>query len=147
MVESHGLHAIAKLGLNFNESLAITQKPQHRLTSHRRNMHGGKIPVKKQIEQQLGVTPVIFLAAQRAFSDDIGIANQQTMPEGFQQAMEPPCISGGFQPHDCGNNKLRVETTHVVMFVIERALVDQPVGSVTPTDGLGTSMKINSEIN
>jgi hypothetical protein len=69
------------------------------------------------------------------------------MPEGFQQAMEPPGISGGFQPHDCGSSKLRVETTHVVTFVIERALVDQPVRRVTPTDGLGTSVKINSEIN
>jgi len=56
--------------------LAITKKPQHRLTGNRRNVHGRKIPVKKQIEQQLGIAPVIFLAAQCAFSDDIGIANQ-----------------------------------------------------------------------
>jgi hypothetical protein len=39
-------------------------------------MYGGKITVEEQIEQQLGVPPVIFLTAQRAFSDDIGIANQ-----------------------------------------------------------------------
>jgi|SRR5882724_1432491 len=110
-------------------------------------MHGGEIPVEQQIEQQLGVAAVVFLTSQRTFSDDLGIANQQTMPEGFQQAMEPPCVAGGFQPHDSGNGKLRVETAHVVMLVIERALVDQPVGGVTPADGLRTGVKINSEIN
>ena len=61
--------------------------------------------------------------------------------------MEPPCIAGGFQSHDGGNGKLRVETTHVITLVIERALVDQPVRGVTPTDGLRASVKINSEIN
>src|SRR5437879_5222157 len=35
------------------------------------------------------------------------------MSEGFQQAMEPACITRSFQSHDCGNGKLRVETTHV----------------------------------
>src|SRR5438105_12643462 len=99
-------------------------------------MHGGKIPVEQQIEQQLGVTPVIFLTAQRAFSDDVGIANQQTMSEGFQQAMEPPRVSGGFQPDDRGNSKLRVETPHIVLLVIEGALMDQTVRRATPRDGL-----------
>jgi hypothetical protein len=31
-----------------------------------------------------------------------------------------------FEPHDGGNGKLRVETTHVVLLVIERTLVKHP---------------------
>jgi len=69
------------------------------------------------------------------------------MSEGFQQAMEPACITSSFQSHDCGNGKLRVETTHVVMLVIERTLMDYSVRGVAPTDGLSTGVKINSEIN
>src|SRR6184192_4647177 len=99
-------------------------------------MHGGKIPVEQQIEQQLGVAPVIFLTAQRTFSDDIGIANQQTMSEGFQQSMEPASVTGSFQSHDGGNGKLRVETTHVVMLMVQSALMNQAISLVTPADGL-----------
>jgi len=51
------------------------------------------------------------------------------------------------KPTTAGNRKLRVETTHVAMFMIERALVDQSVRGVAPTNGLGTRVKINSEIN
>ncbi|MGB8540520.1 MAG: hypothetical protein WCD49_02680 [Candidatus Acidiferrales bacterium] len=97
----------------------------HDLGAGIRCMRSGKIPVQQQVQQQFGVTPVVFLTAQRAFSDDIGIPNQQAMPEGFQQSVKPPCIPSGLQAHDSGNRKLRVENTHVVTLMIERALVDQ----------------------
>ena len=47
-----------------------------RLAGDRRNVHGGEIPVQEQIEQKFSIPPIIFLAAQCALSDDVGIANQ-----------------------------------------------------------------------
>src|SRR5713101_6313803 len=110
-------------------------------------MDGGKLPVAEQLEQQTGVTPIVFLPAASKLANGQGVADQQVMTEFFEQAMEPQRITGSFHAHQHGNREAGIKRTHVVALMNERDLMFLTVGGVEPADRLGADMQINSDIH
>jgi len=110
-------------------------------------MHGRKIALQEQFEKQLRITPVVLLSAPRKLADSEGIADQESMSQFLYQVMKLEGVAGGFNPNDGRGCKLCVETTHIVLLVIQRLLANLAVGRVAPTDRLCPSVKIHSDVN
>jgi hypothetical protein len=104
-------------------------------------MNGGEIAAEEQVENQLRIATIVFLPPADELANGQRVADAQKMAELFDQTVEPERIAAGFHTDDGSGSKLRVKGTHVVRFMIERALVHFRVGGVHPADGLGAYTK------
>ena len=109
-------------------------------------MNGGEIAAEEQVENQLRIATIVFLPPAGELANGQRVADAQKRAELFDQTMEPERIAPDFHTDDGSGSKLRVKGTHVVPFMIERALVHFSVGGVHPADGLGAYMQIHSDV-
>src|SRR5947209_2678907 len=147
VIEGHGLQAVLHHGAHAHQPVAIAQQRQGVLAGRSGPVHDGKLLAPQQVQQQLGVAPVVLLPAPGELSNRVGIAHQQPVPRLLDQLVEPQGIPRGLDADHCGSGELRVERAHVVAAVVERVLVDLSVGCIHPADGLGADMQVNSDVH
>src|SRR5205807_8756525 len=147
VIEGHGLQPVLHHGAHAHQPVAIAQQRQGVLAGRSGPVHDGKLLATQQVQQQLGVAPVVLLPAPGELSNGVGIAHQQPVPRLLDQLVEPQGIPRGLDADHCGSGELRVERAHVVAAVVERVLVDLSVGCIHPADGLGADMQVNSDVH
>jgi len=74
------------------------------------------------------------------------ISDPHLMPESFQHIFEPPRVAACFNTDDHLAGELLVESSNIVLLVLKILLMDLSIVSFQPTDGLYTSVKINSAV-
>src|SRR2546426_8857700 len=147
VIEGHGLQAVLHHGAHAHQPVAIAQQRQGVLAGRSGPVHDGKLLAPQQVQQQLGVAPVVLLPAPGELSNGVSIAHQQPVARLLDQLVEPQRIPRGLDAHHCGSGELRVERAYVVAAVVERVLVDLSVGCIHPADGLGADMQVNSDVH
>jgi hypothetical protein len=147
MAESDGLEAVAQHGADAHETVTVAQQREDLAAGGCRNMDRGEIIVGQQIEQQAGVTAIVFLPAAGELADGQSVTDQQAMAEFFEQTMKPERVAGSFHANQRGSWELRVKRTHVIALVIQRNFVFLTVCGINPADRLRADMQINSDVH
>src|SRR5260370_9413601 len=99
MTESHGLQTVEEHSADAHEAVTIAQQREDFAAGGCRDMDGGKLLVAEEVQQQAGVTPIVFLPPAGRPADGPGAAPQQINGPTFQPEMEPPQINGNSPPH------------------------------------------------
>ena len=76
-----------------------------------------ELALAQQVENQLGIPPVILLPAAGAAADLGRVADEDLMAEPLLQFHEPSAVAAGFQPDDYVARELSLEAADVVAVV------------------------------
>lgn len=147
MAEGDGLQAVAEHSADAHQTVTVAQQREHFAAGGRGNVNVGKIAMTEQVEQQLGVTPIVFLPATSELADSQSVADAESMAEICDEAMKPQRVARGFHAVHRGSWELRIKRTHVVMLVVERELVLLSVGFIKPTESLCADVQIHSDVH
>ena len=80
----------------------------------------------KQPQQQLGITPIVFLSTCLRFPDCCGMTDVARNAEVVHQLQKPSHRSGRFDPDGHGCREPRIELTHVIALVLQGLLDHLP---------------------
>lgn len=95
---------------------AEAEQPQHLPTLERGVMAEGTA-LAQEVEYQLGIPPVILLAAAGAAANLGRVADQDLMVEPLRQLDEPGAVAAGLQRDDYVARELSVEAANVITVV------------------------------
>ncbi len=126
--------------------MAITQLPQDRATLVAEGMDAGKVAFHHQVQDQVGIAPVVLLFAWRFASDLGGIAQPNGLAQLRQQLFKPGAVTAGLEGHYYFALKLLIKLTHIVTLMVQLLAMDLAIRRIAPTYGLFTRMKINCNV-
>src|SRR4029453_1599156 len=140
------MQAVDHHGPQFHQLVPVSQLPQHFPTFLRVAKQRRKLTVHQQLQDQVGIAPIVLLPPPRQSSDLRRIAHQQFVAQALNQLLEPVRVATSFDPDDHFPLKLTVVPLDVITLMTQLYYARGPITGVQVTESLLSRVNVYSDI-